>query len=337
MSAGPFSVIDKPELKFTSDPKDYVSGRLYWWEENGEYIRRDGLKNPETFGPLYDRQRLRHFTNASIILMLAYRETREGKFAQRAVDYIRVWFIDPKTAMNPNLNHAQIVPGHKVNGLGIIDTYDFYYLLDEIEYLYLESFITPGEMAIIKAWFRRFVKWLETNRSAGKERSRKNNHGTSYLVQLIRYQIFLGKKVKPFLLLLKARKNVLDKQVAEDGSQPHEQGRSKSLFYHCFNLCKLLHIAELGRRFNLDLFNYKDRLISATRYVLPHLEDDSHWPGEQIEKLPVEEYYEALFIAAEKYSLSEAGDLLNANQKLAELFALNSKLPPTLLEMFVTE
>lgn len=65
MEAGPFSVTEKSELLFTTDPHDYISGRLYWWKEGEEYVRRDGEPNPETRGPNYDRQRLSNFIHSA--------------------------------------------------------------------------------------------------------------------------------------------------------------------------------------------------------------------------------------------------------------------------------
>ena len=50
--------------------------------------------------------------------------------AQRAAMLVRVWFLDEKSRMNPNLNYAQAIPGAN-NGTdgGIIDISDHHKLL----------------------------------------------------------------------------------------------------------------------------------------------------------------------------------------------------------------
>ena len=88
------------------------------------YIRREGERNPEL-----DKLEINKFGNMAESVSavgLAYFFSEEEKYAEKAVEYRKVWFLTPKTKMNPNLNFGQIIPGSN-NGLGrgtgLIDTY----------------------------------------------------------------------------------------------------------------------------------------------------------------------------------------------------------------------
>ena len=132
---GPFSVTEKTVLEFTSDPKDYVSGRLYWWKEGDTYVRKDGQPNPIYRGQNFDRQRLEDLINSIVSFTLYYLFTSNEKYIDQASIYLNTWFIQSKTRMNPHLEFAQVVPNEEQDGTGIIDTYDFIYMLDAIDIL----------------------------------------------------------------------------------------------------------------------------------------------------------------------------------------------------------
>ena len=204
---GPFSVTDKTALEFSDNPHDYVSGRLYWWKEGDTYVRRDGEPNPENRGEKFDRQRLEDFINGTITLFLSYKQFNDAKYAERGATFIRTWFLDPETKMNPHLEFSQIVPTEKSRGVGIIDMYDFYYLLDVVEALVKEGFISKKENTRLQAWFRDYIDWLEHSEQGKKEKKRPNNHGTSHCLQVVRYLLFSGQKIKAFKYLWQAKKN----------------------------------------------------------------------------------------------------------------------------------
>jgi hypothetical protein len=56
-------------------------------------------------------------------LTAAYELTREERYAAAAVQQLRVWFVDPATRLNPNLQYAQSIQGVCTGrGTGLIDT-----------------------------------------------------------------------------------------------------------------------------------------------------------------------------------------------------------------------
>lgn len=72
------------------------------------YIRKDGQRNPEL--DKLDRNKLGDMSKAVTTLGLAYYFSGDEKYAQKAVDFLNVWFLDAKTKMNPNLTYGQTIP-----------------------------------------------------------------------------------------------------------------------------------------------------------------------------------------------------------------------------------
>ena len=139
LTKGPYSVMDKTKTPPSGDKHDYWSMSAYWWpnpdtKDGLPYIRKDGIRNPELNE--FDAPTKSAMLKAVTTLTLAYYFSGEQKYAQKAVQLLDVWFLDPKTKMNPNLNFGQFIPGKKTGrGVGLIDTYDFIHLVDAISML----------------------------------------------------------------------------------------------------------------------------------------------------------------------------------------------------------
>ena len=93
-------------------PNDFYSNGDYWWPDPAKpdglpYIQRDGQTNPENFN--HHRLAVRQLRDAVAALGAAYKITGEERYADKAAELLRVFFLDPATRMNPNLNYR---PGH---------------------------------------------------------------------------------------------------------------------------------------------------------------------------------------------------------------------------------
>src|SRR6478609_11143396 len=111
----PGSVMDKSFAPPSGNKHDYMSLAPYFWPDLTKpdslpYIRKDGQRNP-MIDKITDKKNLVDIGRVSHMLALAYAFTSDEKYAQKAAAFLKTWFIDPATKMNPNLTYAQAVLG----------------------------------------------------------------------------------------------------------------------------------------------------------------------------------------------------------------------------------
>ena len=142
MTKEPVSVMLKEFTPASGDKHDYMSLARYYWPDTTKadglpYISRDGLSNPEL--EKYDRNQLSTMTTAVTTLSLAWYFSGKEEYARRAVEWLKVWFLNKDTRMNPNLDYAQIAPGlfdGRGRCYGVIDSYSFVEMLEGVQLLH---------------------------------------------------------------------------------------------------------------------------------------------------------------------------------------------------------
>ena len=293
LEQGPWTVIDKAKPAPSGNPHDYASQALYWWKnpdtpDGLPYIVRDGDVNPE-INEYPDRTFVEKVFASTYLLSLAWFYTGEAKYSQHAAHILRTWFLDPATAMNPHLNHAQLIPGmHTGQGVGIIDfSCDYTNVLDAAALL---SMGAPGwsdnDHAAFKDWNRRFLAWLTESANGKEALNRSNNHGTFAAMQVCALALFTDNRRLAVEALARC-KVLIDQQIAPDGSQPEEMNRTCSWHYCNFNLVAYLRVTLMATRFDVDLFNYQgpegQSILKAVQFLLPTaLNGESQWPNKDI-------------------------------------------------------
>ncbi|MFC7337930.1 alginate lyase family protein [Haloferula chungangensis] len=285
------SVTDKPKPSPTGDEHDYVSYRRYWWPDPESsdglpFIRRDGHSNREQVA-LGDRGELESFIKNVSVLAAAWHLDQRADGAKRAGEWLRAWFVDPETRMNPNLEYAQICLGHdddKGSGYGILDARGFTKVIDSIGLLEDSPGLSAQDDEAIRKWFRDYAHWLITSKNGRAARSAPNNHGTWYRVQVIAISRFLGDEDLARELAQEAHA-LLGKQFAKDGSQPHEIARATGLEYSCFNLEAMFQLATLSAPLGIDLWNDVAPNGASLRlgldYLRPFNSAPDRWPHRQ--------------------------------------------------------
>lgn len=293
LTATIMTVVDKPMTPPSGDKHDYMSMGRYWWPNPATadglpYIRKDGVVNPEI--DKLDRIPLSKFTRNVYTLSLAYYLTGDEKYASKAVENLRIWFINKDTKMNPNMNFGQTIPGHnngKGRGEGVLDGYSFVEMLEGVELLKSSKKFTKSDRDALNSWFGTYLDWMLTSEIGKEENEAKNNHGIAFDIQAVRYAIFVGKDDIAKAIINEFASKRLFKQIQPNGAQPLELERTTALGYSLFNLSHMIDMATMAKSLDIDLFHATSddgRSISkAIEFLLPYLgKPQSEFPYKQI-------------------------------------------------------
>lgn len=286
----PPSVMDKKRVPPSGDKHDYISQAPYFWRDTNSpgdhYVRRDGQRNPEA-GRDSDAGHFGLVCSSTHTLALAFYFTGEERYAAKAAEVVRVWFLNSATRMNPNLEYGQGIPG-EVEGrpAGLIGARGLVELVDAVGLLARSKSWTAADQQGLTAWGGDYFKWLTQSKIGLGEGDAANNHGTFYDTQAVALALFLGKTDAAREILTNARQKRIAKQIEPNGSQPRELARTLSFNYSIFNLRALCDLASLGQNADVDLWHYQTSdgrcILGALKFVAPYADPAKAWPYKQI-------------------------------------------------------
>ena len=299
LTGEPPAVTQKHRIPPSGDKHDFMSLGTYWWPDSTKpgglpYVRHDGLVNPETRVD-FDDARFQSMFEAVQALALAHNFTGDAKYSRRAATLLHVWFVDPATRMNPNLNYAQAIPGvTDGRGIGIIDTRNISQLLDAVQLLRKSSALTDADYNSIAGWSRSYLSWLLESKNGKEEQAAVNNHGTWYDVQVVSLALFTGDTALARRILVSETTPRIGVQIRADGSQPLELERTRPIHYSAFNLDAYTQLAEMGRRVGVDLWQYEapsgGSIRKALVFLAPYADPSMNWEKPDVTPVPAEEF-----------------------------------------------
>lgn len=330
----PVTVMTKTDLPPSGDKHDYMSIAPYWWPNpntpNGiPYVRRDGEVNPEVKN-FPDKVVLPGLSSSIYHLSLAYYFTGKNEYATHAIQLIRVWFLDEKTRMNPNLKYAQSVKGvTEGRAEGVIDTRHFMHIIDAISLIKDSKDWTSADQSGMVLWVRDFSKWMMTSKIGIEEMNAPNNHGVWFDAQLLAYAGFLGDTG----MIRKIHERVMGRLDAEmdiQGSFPLEMKRTTSFHYSVFILNAYANLAIRFQQHGLDLWHAKTSSGKSLKlgfdFILPYLMKEKEWTGAQINAFKAMEALPLLQKAVSEYGCKAC---------VAEMKRLAGPAYPSLLTMLL--
>jgi len=313
--------MNKDDVPPSGNKHDFLSLSPYRWpnpdtSSHLPYVFRDGNTNPE-INKIPDKHNLDKMIDMTMILSLAYYFTDNPKFAKKATEILRVWFINEKTRMNPNLKYSELVRGKdEESPSGVIAGAYIPHLFDAISILENSSSWNKADKEGMEEWFNQYLEWLLNSESGRSVSMRINNQGTYYQLQVASIALFLNKLdiVKMVLentmqeLPISGFRNttqLLSVKITPEGKQPFELSRTNSLDYSMVNLLGLFGLAQIGKHVGMNLWNYNTAdgtsLRKALDYIIPFVVLDKAWPYEQNEPLRKEYVASLLCMASVNY------------------------------------
>lgn len=282
----PITVTDTLCIRNAGSVHDFYSEGDYWWSDpenpEGPYVRNDGLSNPNNF--VSHRHAMIRMSRIVGAMTSQYLLTGEPKYAEKAMEHLRAWFVTDSTKMNPNMLYAQAIKGlYTGRGIGLIDGL---HLIEAARSAYLLQNV-PGVSANdvneIKIWFTEFLNWMMTHEYGITEMVHPNNHGTCWAMQAAAYaQLTANDSVLDFCEH-RLKEALIPNQMATDGSFPQELERTKPYGYSIFNLdamsllTQILYTAGYNQIWQFETTDGKG-LRKAGAFLYPYLLNKPEWP-----------------------------------------------------------
>lgn len=293
LDAEPLTVMMKQRPSPSGNNHDYTSLARYFHPDPSKpdglpYINHDGVTNPEI--SLYDRTRLGETAGRISTLALAWYLNGDERYAEKAVQLIKAWFLDPATRMNPNMEYAQMVPGvngNKGRSYGVLDGYSFVEMLDGVALLSGSKAWTKKNDKELRRWMGQFLDWILTSEQGKEESQQANNHSTAYDAQAIAIAMYVGRDDVARKIISDVPARRIFTQINPDGQQPHEMWRTLSYGYSQYNLTHLIDIFMMAQKLGMRIDNATDaegrNFYKALDYLASFLDKPkSEWPGQQI-------------------------------------------------------
>lgn len=289
------SVVDKKVvLPEEIDAHDYVSLATYYWPNPKTpsglpYISKDGMANPE--GEEYEKDKLRSLSYLVYTLGILYYLTDDTRYYDCLKKHCEVFFIDPKSRMNPNMDHAQMIKGVNTGrGIGMIDyTGNMTYALFLLKQLQILGYLEEDFYQQLKHWHVDFYRWMNQSPIALQERYATNNHGSMYVLGCLTVAYFIDCKEDVLSYVYHMIEYHLLHQFADDGSLPQELKRTKSKSYSLMGLKAFTDFAILANQYQIDLIDLswyykkiKSYIPLGVTYLKQHLIENQNWNYPQI-------------------------------------------------------
>jgi hypothetical protein len=290
MKAGPWSVtFHRPDGALTqAGPNDYFSEGPYWWPDvthpSGPYVRKDGERNPNRF--VANHNDLGRMSEAVLGLGIGAYLLDKPRCIRHAEEIVSVWFVDPKTRMNTNLEYGQAIRGRVAGrGTGMIDTVSFIYAAQGITLLEATGAFDSALARQVREWFAEYLHWAMTSGKGQHEKFSGNNHATWWTAQAAAYAIFTGNTAAAHMTWNHYRDYLVPTEVLPNGSCPREEARTKSLNYSSMNLNAFSIICRLAQLQGVDLWHFETKSRSVQKaflYLIPYVLHPESWHKQQI-------------------------------------------------------
>lgn len=211
-------------------------------------------------------------------LGMGYAFTGDSRYADKAIQLINAWTVNPSTKMNPKFTSFN---GQTYAELPITMT-SMYYGADLI-------WNYPGWSSSDKQGFQSWVRDLSVSRGRVKENDPPNHLPSNYMnwqIVFISASAVITGDTADFDWAFQYWKELIPQQMDSEGRMINENWRSRGLFYSLFAVNAMLQGAEIARHRGIDLYNYKTSdgrgLELTLDYHAPYAAGKQTWPYQEI-------------------------------------------------------
>jgi len=287
MTQGPWSVTSERPVGIGLDVHDYYSEAPYWWpnpeDPAGPYVPRDGHLNPDRFSA--NRTALEAMCDSVFTLGAAAYLFDDNRYAQRAARLLQIWFINPRTRMNPSLENAQAIRGVNLGRpAGILEGRVLIRAIQGIQFLARTGNWDGRDQAALRKWFEDYLRWLTQSKNGLDEKASGNNQASWWTAQAAAIASFVEDENTKKMAFNYYRDRIFPRQIRGDGSASGEEART-TLWSSVFNLEALTMVCRVAEVQGVDLWSVRGRsgstIGTVIDYLQPYLSDPRKWSKEQ--------------------------------------------------------
>lgn len=208
-------------------------------------------------------------------LGLAYALTGEKKYADKAIQFIRAWTIDPSTKMNP-----KFVSGTDAHGLAskIELSITIPGMLYGADLIWNYPDFSSSDKEALKLWTRDFV-------ADAKTWSWYNNLEAWRLVFISAGSVITEDSAN-LNYAFDRWKTDLSVQMDSQGKMTNELSRTRSFTYSLYAINAFMQTAEIAKHQGVDLYHYNApngrSLELALDFYAPYAAGKNSWPYQEI-------------------------------------------------------
>lgn len=195
---------------------------------------------------------------------------RTARYTAHAAGLLQGWFVEPVTRLVATPALTAYEP--------LLNTSALAEVAIALSFLRLGAELTNA----VHGWFREYLSYLTTARTALLARDAKNHHGSSWMLQVAAFAKLLGDEATTADTRHRFKTSLLRAQINGDGFFPHELPSENPLRDSLFNLDLLAGVSVLlSTRFE-SVWDYELQdgpgMRAAVSRHLPYLRDRSTWP-----------------------------------------------------------
>lgn len=215
-------------------------------------------------------------------LASAYIITQDEKFAAHAVVHLKAWFVDEMTQMTPSLLYGQAIKGrHSGRSIGIIDTIHLVEVTRGTKLLCDSRSFIAEDQTNVKAWFQRYLEWINSHSYGKAEKQHPNNHGVCWSLQAAAFADLVGDGEQLEWIRNQFKTVYLKKMMDTNGAFPAELKRTKPFGYSLFVIDAMAGVAQIASTPEDDLWVFQlpdgRGMAKGMEFIVPYVVDKNRW------------------------------------------------------------